>query len=178
MICYRHADPRLPFLVESADQPAARWNDTGEGPVQYLSDTPDGAWAEFLRHEEITDPADLATVRRALWAVEVPEERWVAPDLPTQVMTGGPSTYPACRAAAREARAAGAPGLVAPSAALMPGAAHGWRVDRGLVPGPARDGRTIVLFGPRPGLVAWAAVAEGRPRDDLLRLVRHLRRRR
>jgi hypothetical protein len=28
--------------------------------------TPDGAWAELLRHEEITDPEDAATIRRAL----------------------------------------------------------------------------------------------------------------
>jgi hypothetical protein len=44
---FRHTDPRFPFLWESTDQPPARWHDRGEGPVQYLADTPDGAWAEF-----------------------------------------------------------------------------------------------------------------------------------
>ena len=38
-----------------------------EAPVHYFSDTPDGAWAEFLCHEEITDPEDLPGIRRALW---------------------------------------------------------------------------------------------------------------
>jgi hypothetical protein len=37
VIGYRHADPRLAFLVESSAQPPARWHDAGEGPVQYLS---------------------------------------------------------------------------------------------------------------------------------------------
>jgi len=176
VICYRHADPRLPFLVESAAQPPARWHGEGEGPVQYLSDTPDGAWAEFLRHEEIADPEDLATVRRAMWAVEVPDEDLPTPDLPPEVLTGGPGTYRACRDEARRLRGRGARGIVAPSAALLPGAAGGWRVEGGLAPGPRRDGRTIVLFGRRPDLVGWAAAGQGRPREDLLRRVRQLRR--
>lgn len=175
MICYRHADPRLPFLVESAAQPPARWHDVGEGPVQYLSDTPEGAWAEFLRHEEITDAEELSTVRRAMWAVEVPDEGHPAPDLPPEALTEGPETYAACREEARKLRGRGAHGIVAPSAGLLPGAARGWRVDGGLAPGPDRDGQTIVLFGRRPDLVGWAAAAEGRPRDDLLPVVRHLR---
>lgn len=174
MIWYRHADPRLPFLVESAAQPPARWHGDMEGPVQYLSDTPDGAWAEFLRHEEITAAEDVATVRRALWAVEVPDEDYPAPSLSPGVLAGGPQAYPACREEARRIRGRGAPGMVAPAASLLPGGAHGWRVERGLVPAPARDARTIVLFGRRPDLVGWAATGEGRPREDLLHLVRHL----
>ena len=71
MIGFRHADIRLPFLWEGPDQPPGRWHGEGEGPVHYFADTPDGAWAEFLRHEGITDPDDLDTVRRALWAVEL-----------------------------------------------------------------------------------------------------------
>ncbi len=174
MICYRHADPRLPFLVETAEQPAARWHDHGEGPVQYFSDTADGAWAEFLRHEEITDPQDLAAVRRALWAVDIPEDDYEVPDLIREVLTGGPDAYPACREEARRIQSSGAPGIIAPSASLLPGEARGWRVDAGLAPGPDRDGQTIVVFGRRPDLVGWAAAAEGRPRDDLLRVVRQL----
>lgn len=174
MICYRHADPRLPFLAESRGQPPARWHGDGQGPVQYLSDTPDGAWAEFLRHEEITEREDLGTVRRALWAVDVQDEDHFEPNLATELLTGGPATYPACREEAKRIRASGARGMVAPSAALLPAAARGWRVDGGLVPGPDRDGVTIVLFGRRPDLVGWAATAEGQPRDDLLGSVRHL----
>jgi hypothetical protein len=66
MIVYRHADPRFPFLWETAAQPPARWHGAGEGPVQYLADTPDGAWAEFMRHEGIATESELMNVRRVL----------------------------------------------------------------------------------------------------------------
>ena len=52
MIVFRQADPRYPFLWSDVSQPAARWHAVGEGPAHYFADTPDGAWAELLRHEE------------------------------------------------------------------------------------------------------------------------------
>lgn len=73
-----------------------------------------------------------------------------------------------------QAPGAGRPGLIAPSAALREGGAHGWRVDEGLRAGPPRDGMTIVLFGRRPDLVGWRACAEGRPEPSLLERVRPL----
>ncbi len=73
MIWFRHCDTRWPFLWQSANQPPGRWHGDGEGPVQHLSDTPDGAWAEFLRHEEISEAADLAGIERDLWAIDVPD---------------------------------------------------------------------------------------------------------
>ncbi len=173
MIVFRHADPRFPFLWESADQPPARWHGEGEGPVHYFADTPDGAWAEFLRHEEITTPEDVATIRRALWAVELQEEPGEQPRLPIQMLTGGRETYSGCRGEARRLREGGARGLVAPSAALVESGAHGWRVDGGLQRGPARSGRVIVLFGRRSDLVGWPATIGGRPSEDLLARVRH-----
>ena len=174
MIAFRHADPRYPFLWEEASQPEARWHGPGEGPVQYLCDTPDGAWAEFLRHEEIRDPEELATVRRALWAVEMGEEASHEVDLPMKTLTGGPKSYARCRTEARRLRRHGATKIVVPSAALLPGGARGWRVDGGLQPGPARDARVIVLFGRRANIVGWAATTEGRPGEELLPFVRHL----
>ena len=79
MIGFRQADPRYPFLWSDPSQPAARWHGEGDGPAHYFADTPDGAWAELLRHEEIHDPADVATFRRALWAVELGDEPASAP---------------------------------------------------------------------------------------------------
>jgi hypothetical protein len=142
--------------------------------VHYLADTPDGAWAEFLRHEEIRDPDDVVTVRRGLWAVEVDDAPAARPRLSFDVLTGGLSTYRACRTEARRLRARGATALIAPSAALLPGAAGGWRVDRGMRPARARDGRVLVLIGPRPDAVGWAATTAGRPFTHLLTRVRHL----
>jgi RES domain len=177
MILFRHADPRFPFLWETADQPPGRWHGPQEGPVHYLADTPDGAWAEFLRHEGITSEAELVNVRRAIWAVEVPENGGPQPEVPAlsqETMTGGLETYKDCQDEARRLRGAGATALHSPSAALLGGEARGWRVESGLQPGPPRDGAVFALFGPRPELVGWRAVFSGRPRPDILKCVRHL----
>lgn len=177
MTGYRHCDPRFPFLWETSAQPPGRWHDRGEGPVHYLADTPDGAWAEFLRHEGITDAADLSGVRRALWAIDVPARltrRAAQPDLATEVTTGGLQTYAACQAESRRLRALGCGTMVAPSAALLPGTAGGWMVDRGVVPGPTRDGAVFVLFGRQPGLVGWSAAHQAQPDPRLLARVRPL----
>lgn len=176
MIVFRHADPRFPFLWQSADQPPARWHAAGEGPVHYFSSTPDAAWAEFLRHEEITDPADLAGINRALWAIELEEPPRVRPRLTDEQLTGDASTYAACRAEARRLRERGAIGLSAPSAAVDPATGSGFRTDGGLRRARRRNESVVVLFGRRPDLVGWAACAAGRPREDLLARVRHFRR--
>ena len=151
MIAYRQCDRRYPYLWESTDQPAARWNSAGAGPVQYFSNTPDGAWAEFIRHEEIVDEADLLGVRRAMWAIDVPHESddFAEPALPTDVLTGGIGSYPDCQAEAQ-------------------------RVELGFRPAPPRDGLTYVAFGTMPRAVGWQVVDEGRPPATLLPSVRPL----
>ena len=174
MIGFRHADVRFPFLWETSAQPAARWHAAGEGPVAYLAETPDGAWAEFLRHEGITDPGDLAGVSRSIWAVELPEPPTAVPQLADRTFTGDRSSWPVCQAEARDLRARGEDGLATPSAALLPDMPSGHRTEGGLRPGPRRNERTFVLFGARPALVGWCACAEGRPRADLLPRVRPL----
>lgn len=173
MIGFRQLDARYPFLWEEASQPPGRWHAAGEGPAHYFADTPDGAWAEFLRHEEITDPADVATIRRQMWAVEigdVPAERI---RLPRRVLTGDLDSYSACQQAARSARARGIGRIVAPSAALVPGGARGLRLDDGVRTGEPRDGVVIVVFGPPEQLLGWPAAVDGRPATDLLDRVRH-----
>jgi hypothetical protein len=177
VIWFRHADPRYPFLWESADQPAARWHGDGEGPAHYFSDTPEGAWAEFLRHEEITEVEDLAGVRRSMWAVEVPDPEVVAaPVVPRGPQTvGGPATYRRCQAIARRLRGGGQVALRAPAAALVPGGAHGWRVDGGIEAGAKKTATTLVLFGRRPALIGWSAAHVGQPDPHILPLVRALR---
>jgi hypothetical protein len=175
MIVFRHADPRFPFLWENAGQPAARWHGEGEGPVQYFADTPDGAWAEFLRHEGITAESEIVNIRRALWSVELPDDLPAkAPRLSQAVLTGGIATYPACQREARRLRRNGAKAVRAVSAALLPGGARGWKVDGGLQPAAERDGVVIALFGRRPDLSGWMAAFAARPRSDLLTHVRPL----
>src|SRR5262245_30219127 len=98
MIAFRQTDARYPFLWETALQPPGRGHGAGEGPAHYFADTPDGAWAEFLRHEEITDPADLPTIRRQMWAVEIGDAPAAPVNLSADVMTGGLDTHPTCQA--------------------------------------------------------------------------------
>lgn len=174
---FRHCDPRYPFLWTSSEQPAARWHGAGEGPVNYFCDTPEGAWAELLRHEEITDVADLAGVRRSLWAVALPPEGYVRPaaTLGPAQLRGGIDSYAACQAEARRLRARGATRIEAPSAALLPGTAGGWRVEGAeLLRAPAgNDGRVWVLFG-TPMLAGWIAADTAAPPASVLPLVRLL----
>lgn len=174
MIVFRQVDSRYPFVWTSPAQPPGRWHAEGEGPAHYFADTPDGAWAEFIRHEEITDPNDLATVARTLWAVEIDDEEATEVVLDAPALTGGQDTWPACQAHARDLRSGGATRLTAPSAALLPGAASGVIARTSLEPGPPRAGRVLVDFRPDPGFVGWKCVERGGPPADLLPLVRHV----
>lgn len=166
----------MPFYREDATQPAARYHADGEGPVQYLATTPDAAWAEYLRHEEITDPAELPGIRRSMWVVEVivDQAALARPGLPQAILTGGLSTYSACQSEARRHRSAGGPGLIAPSAAVEPSSESGHRTDGGSVAGPVIDEETVVLFGTRPDDVGWLGCAIGRPSEDQLARVHSL----
>jgi hypothetical protein len=174
MMLFRQADARYPFLWNDDRQPAGRWHAEGEGPAHYFADTPDGAWAEFLRHEEITDPEDLPTIRRQIWAVDVGEPSMQPVDLPRAVLTGGPDSYRRCQEEASSLRRHGATGLVARSAALVEGGARGLRVAGGQqVADAPRDGRVIVFFGTADAFVGWSAAVDARPSADLLPRVHH-----
>ena len=175
MIGFRQVDARYPFLWEDSRQPPARWHGEEEGPAHYVADTPDGAWAEFLRHEEITDPDDLPTIRRQLWAIDLGDEPAEPVRLPPTVLRGGPESYPRCQQEAAALRRRGRTRMVAPSAALVPGGARGAVVNNGVHPAPPRDGRVFVVFGPPADLVGWIAAHAGWPAADLLHRVNYLR---
>lgn len=155
-------DPRLPFPAPAA-RTGGRWQSPDGPPVLHVAETPDGAWAELLRHEEITDPADLAGIRRRLWAVELDPDH-ERPGTPEGVghreVTGDEWSYPACRRAARRAWDAGVTVLQARSAALRP-------MPSG---GTAGYGIVWVLAGERD-LRAWATSDAGGPTAAVLRRV-------
>ncbi len=171
---FRHCDSRFGFLWQVSIQPPARWHAAGSGPANYFADTPTGAWAEFLRHEGITDAADLPGVRRSLWAVELPEEEYGRPTLDDATLLGGEQTYPDCQAEAERLRQRGFARLEAPAAALLPGGASGFTSSPTLSAAKVqRDGRVWVLFGPCDA-VGWPAVVDGAPPTATLSVVRPL----
>lgn len=174
MIVFRHVRSGFPFLWEASTQPEGRWHAEGEGPAHYLADTPDGAWAEFLRRQDIRDSMDLLGISRDLWAIEISnEQRFEKVALPNTTSTE--RDYRKCQAEATRLRSAGATGLQAPSAALRPNEANGYVVKGGMLKAAApRNGTVYVLFGPRHDLVGWKATSEGRPSAEILRKVRYL----
>lgn len=142
--------------------------------MQYFADTPVGAWAEFVRHQDLRDPDDYEGVQRSLWSFEFPDVPGAKPALVDTVLFGDEATYPMCQAESQRLRAVGEPGLCAPSAALLPGAAAGVQVGGSqLHDGPAHDGVVWVLFGACPHLVGWQCTI-GSPPEDLTDRVRFL----
>ena len=178
MIVFRVCDSRFPFLwtaSNGAQQLPARWHAEGEGPVQYFADTPPGAWAELLRHEEITDVEDLAGISARLWAVELDDVEMQEPKLAKAALSSSPAGYEICRTEARRLRAAGVRRMVAPSAALTSGESAGFHVrNTGLIRAVARDGRVIAHFGVLPDVQGWCAADSARPDPQLLGHVRPL----
>jgi RES domain-containing protein len=170
--CYRACDRRYPFLWASADQPPGRWHDSGEGPCHYLATTAKGAWAEILRHEEITELEDLLDLELSLWDVETPQPTEI-PRLDHDTLTGDKTSYPACRAEARRLRANAAIGLRTPSAAALSGQAERYTVDTsGSYSVGTMPTETLVLFGLPSDLVGMP-LAEGHPEPTILDDVRH-----
>lgn len=163
---FRVCDRRYPFLWQSPGQQAGRWNRVGDQPVHYLANTPTVAWAEWIRHQEIEDPADLEGVAAALWAVLIPDH-WSDQDLqPVNlstelVLSTTPEAEDARLALVTQLKAHGAQGLLAPTAALH-------QSDTALLI-PAH---VILLWCAVEQLPGWCCVREGRPGSELLPLVR------
>ncbi|MDR6218861.1 RES family NAD+ phosphorylase [Deinococcus soli (ex Cha et al. 2016)] len=166
-----------PFLWNAPAQPAARWHALGDGPVQYLADSPEGAWAEVLRHAEAVTADEVLEQQRSVWAITMPSDLDLGvPDLALDVLIGGEDTYPACQAEARRLRDAGHDGLIAPSAALLPGGCHPYLSGDTITPDEARrsDGQVIVLFGNHLELPGWRCAQLGSAHPDLLGRIRWL----
>ena len=163
----------FPSCASTFPNRRGRWNTPGE-LTHYFCDTPDEAWAEFLRHEEIVDAEDLLTIRRGLWVVEIGDEPPARPELLPQTLAGGPVTWPDCQREASRLWSRGEAGMdgdfgCTPSR-WRPRLAGGGEGSVPASPGMARCSRSS---GPRPDLVGWAAVAAGRPGEELLSRVRH-----
>ncbi|MGI9187407.1 MAG: RES family NAD+ phosphorylase [Gaiellales bacterium] len=124
-----------PLAFVHPTQPPARWNSRGE-LAQYAALHVDAAWAELIRHEDLSTD-DAAYYRRSIWMLRITELRIA--DLSTFDRAEHCGIHPAvlvgddhepCRTLRVELEAAGYTGVLAPNAAL---------------PGET----SITLFGPR-----------------------------
>lgn len=177
----RVCDRRTSFFWQTARQRAGRWNRNGDTLVHYLAITPTVAWAEWIRHQEIEDPADLEGVAAALWAVLIPahsSDQDLQPvNLPMAVVLGtSPEAAETRLGLVDQLKQQGAQGLLAPTAALK-------RSDQALPCIRLRDdssqvdalpisAQVIMLRCPADQLPGWCCVPDGRPGPELLPLVR------
>lgn len=170
VLAFRQTDYDVPFWARGNSHPG-RWNVAGDPPTQYWSLHPDGAWAEFVRQEELVDPDDLERLRRPIWVCRIrvaplvdlrhddERDRWsVTRDALTD------PDWMRCQRLAGTLREHGVAGVIAPSAAI--------------------DGHAnVTFFGPRRAIhlhrrpvlhstVPAAVVARGAPDPDLLGRVR------
>lgn len=145
-----------PLPLQPQVQEASRFNWRGTDYVQYMASTPDGAWAELIRHFGIEDEDDLARVSRVFYALVVDENdiadlteldagRDADRDLLGHLVGDGEADLEACRELADELASDDFRGLLTPSSAL-PGV------------------HNLALFGPRSEhLVDSLESSEGGP---------------
>lgn len=171
-VAFRWSDYDTPLWARP-NSAAQRWNRTREAPTQYLSLSPEGAWAELIRAEGLTSAADVELARMPLWILQVREtrvadygtfEKAEAAGFPPEALVD--EDHERCRAEGARLRERGFRGVLAPSAALP-------------------ETVNLTLFGPRLA-VEWDCpdrrrlgsfvparqLAIGRPPDDLLPRVR------
>lgn len=169
---FRYSSYDVPFWARpnTTDE---RWHNVGDGPTQYLSATPDGAWAELIRNENLRSENELRLVEMPLWQARVEQGR-IADyrGFETAAKAGFDpemlihDDHSMCRTEGRRLREAGFAGVLYPSSAL-----------------PGEE--NLVLFGAKISLpwgaprrlasgIPAARLTVGAPPADLLPRVRHV----
>jgi RES domain-containing protein len=121
---FRYSDYDTPFWARANTQPG-RWHYPGTEPTQYLCLSPDGSWADRIRHEDLRTEPEVALVRMPLWVVKVDEshivdystfERAEAAGFPPDALID--DDWDRCQDEGERLRELGFRGVLAPSAAL------------------------------------------------------------
>lgn len=76
VVAFRWSSYDVPFWARPNTRPG-RWNRLGDDPTQYWSLSPDAAWAELIRHENLRSEAELDLVRMSFWICRVPTMRLI-----------------------------------------------------------------------------------------------------
>jgi len=150
---------------------SGRWHRTGDGPIQYLSTTVEGAWSELIRAEGLQSESEVAFVRMPMWVAELQIERLadysafeIAEEagFPPEALVD--DDYTRCQDEGLRLRSEGFQGVLAPSAALS-------------------EAMNLTIFGPRiastwgrqPILVSSipaTKIAVGAPPEGIVQRVR------
>jgi hypothetical protein len=171
-VAYRWSDYDTPLWARP-NSTAQRWNRTRETPTQYLSLSPEGAWAELIRTEDLRSVAEVREVSMPLWALHLREtrvadyatfEKAEAAGFPPDALVD--EDHERCRAEGTRLREHGFGGVLAPSAALPNAVNLTLFGARLAVEWDCDEDRRLASFVPIRQL------AVGRPPDDLLPLVR------
>ena len=171
LVGFRYSNYDTPFWVRPNSSPG-RWAVPEDGPTQYLSLHPDGAWADLARRENLCTDDELATVRTKIWIAEIRDQLIVdystfenaeRAGLPPLALVS--DDHGLCQEEGRRLRQLNLAGVLAPSAA---------------VPGVFN----LTLFGPRRRIqwgtnselkstIPSAIVALGSPNPGIAPRVRH-----
>lgn len=166
-VVFRYSAYDTPLWARNNRDPG-RWHVPADGATQYLSLSPDGAWAELARAENLLSDQEVAQIRMPIWALRLSQQNLVdyssfdkaeaAGFLPDALID---DDYTRCQAEGRRLRQRGYAGVVTPSAAL-PGAANVTLFGRRMLStwnAPTRlassiPGCVVAVGCPPPGLVS------------------------
>jgi RES domain-containing protein len=122
-VAFRWTSYDVPFWARPNSR-SGRWNRAGEEPTQYWSLDPEAAWAELIRHENLTSEEELDLVRMPFWVCRIPAARLIDLRRPEERERHGVADddlidddWSACQALAATLRPLAA-GVIAPCAAL------------------------------------------------------------
>jgi hypothetical protein len=73
-VAFRYSDYDTPLWVRPNTEDG-RWHVARTEPTQYLCLSPDGCWADLIRHETLQTEIDVALIRIPLWVLKINEER-------------------------------------------------------------------------------------------------------
>ncbi len=123
-VAFRYADYDTPLWVRANTEPG-RWHFARTEPTQYLCLSPDGCWADLIRHENLRSEIDVALVRMPLWVLKINEERIAdyrsfekaeAAGFPPDALID--EDWERCQAEAERLKDLGFRGVLSPAAAL------------------------------------------------------------
>jgi RES domain-containing protein len=70
LTAFRWSTYDVPFWARENSRPG-RWHRIGDTPTQYWSLSPEAAWAELIRQENLCDESELDLVRMPFWVCRV-----------------------------------------------------------------------------------------------------------